>query len=491
MTHDDEIRDPVSACVSAFEHQHVLVLGDAIVDEYLYGDCSRISPEAPVPVLRVTSTRQALGGAANTAANVVSLGGRATLVTLTGRDAAGETLERCARDAGITLCAIDHGHATLRKIRVVGQHQQLVRLDYEDPFIPSPEVEARIWDAFQTHVERCHIVVVSDYAKGLVGHALMRRVIARAHERGLPVLVDPRPQHRDCYVGCDYVTPNWKEARALLGLPDAEATPAAVSDVARALASELGANVVLTLGPHGIAFCSRDGSEFFSQPTLAREVYDVSGAGDTVVAAFALARAAGSDHPVAVALANRAASVVVGRFGTATVSQEDILQETDARRLVTRRQLAPLVASLRGRGKRVVTINGSFDVLHAGHLHILTEARRCGDVLIVGLNSDASVRAYKGAPRPIIPERQRAEMLLALRIVDYVHIFDESDPIAFLEQIHPDVHVNGAEYGEECIESEAVRKGGGRIHVVHRIPGLSTSNVVDALQRNREASGSR
>lgn len=480
----DETPDPVTACVSAFEHQHVLVLGDAIVDEYLYGDCSRISPEAPVPILRVTRTRQVLGGAANTAANVVSLGGRATLISLAGTDEGGGTLRKLALEAGISLCAVESGQPTLRKTRVVGQNQQLVRLDYEDVQRMTPDVHAKVWDAFEAHLGLCDIVVISDYAKGLISPALMHEVIRRAHERGLSVVVDPRPQHRDCYVGCDYLTPNWKEARALLGLTDADPSPENVDEVARALAAQLRTNVVLTLGPHGIAFCSRNGAECFSQPTMAREVYDVSGAGDTVVAAFSLAQASGTDHGTAVALANRAASVVVGKFGTATVSRDDILQGSDARRLLGRRDLSATAAALRGKGKRIVTVNGSFDVLHAGHLYILNEARRCGDVLIVGLNSDASVRSYKGPQRPIIGERQRAEMLLALRLVDYVHIFDEANPIAFLEQVRPDVHVNGAEYGEGCVESETVRRGGGRLHLVDRIPGLSTTGVVDALQRS-------
>jgi D-beta-D-heptose 7-phosphate kinase / D-beta-D-heptose 1-phosphate adenosyltransferase len=478
----DKTADPVTSCVSSFERQHILVLGDAIVDEYLYGDCSRISPEAPVPVLRVTGTRQILGGAANTAANVVSLGGQATLVAFVGDDAAGATLRQCAVDAGVNLCAINHRQATLRKTRVVGQHQQLVRLDYEDRFVPSAEVEARVWEAFEAHVELCDFVVVSDYAKGLVSAKLMHDVIARAHGFGVPVLVDPRPQHRDYYVGCDYLTPNWKEARALLGLPDADPTSETVAHVARTLASQLRTNVVLTLGAHGIAFSSRNAAEHFSQPTLAQEVFDVSGAGDTVVAAFSLACAGGGDHQTAVALANRAASVVVSKFGTATVTQHDILQGAESRRVVTREQLAPLASKLRAQGKRIVTINGSFDVLHAGHLYILNEARRRGDLLIVGLNSDASVRSYKGPKRPIVSERQRADMLLAMRIVDYVHIFDEADPIAFLEQVRPHVHVNGAEYGEACIESEAVRRGGGTIHIVDRIPDLSTSGVMDALR---------
>jgi D-beta-D-heptose 7-phosphate kinase/D-beta-D-heptose 1-phosphate adenosyltransferase len=267
----------------------------------------------------------------------------------------------------------------------------------------------------------------------------------------------------------------------LLGLPDAEPSSDAVQSVAAAVASELGTNVVLTVGAHGIAFCSQNGDERFAQPTLAREVFDVSGAGDTVVAAFALARSSGAEHATAVAIANKAASVVVGKFGTATVTPDEVLRDTDALRLVPRQALAQLSATLRAKGKRIVTVNGSFDILHNGHLHILNEACRQGDVLIVALNSDASVKGYKGADRPIVPERRRAEMLLALRMVDYVHIFDEADPIAFLKEVRPDVHVNGSEYGEDCVESDTVKRGGGSIYIVNRIPGLSTSGLLGAL----------
>lgn len=478
----DDIKDPLTRYVADFKHRRVLVVGDAILDEYLTGDCSRISPEAPVPVLRVKASRQVLGGAANTAANIVSLGGRTTLIALVGDDQGGESLKRCARDAGIDLQAVDHGLTTLRKTRVVGQHQQIVRLDYEDIQTPSPLIESEILNLFEASIGACDIVVISDYAKGLLSPSLAQTIIRRAHEVGLEVVVDPRPQNRDCYTGCDYLTPNWKESRALLRLPDAEPSKEAVDRVARTLASELATNVVLTLGAHGILFQSRDGSLQFSQPTFAREVFDVSGAGDTVVAAFALARASGADPETAVALANRAASVVVGKFGTATVTPEEILHDTDALRLVSRVALAPLAATLRAKGKRIVTTNGSFDILHNGHLHVLNEARQLGDVLIVGLNSDASVKSYKGPDRPIVPERRRAEMLLALRMVDYVHIFEESNPIAFLKELDPDVHVNSSEYGEECIESATVKRGGGTIHIVGRIPGLSTSGLIDNLQ---------
>jgi len=486
----DQLTDPLAKHVAEFASRRVLGLGDAMLDEYLHGDCGRSCPEAPVPVLRVNTARQVLGGAANTAANVVSLGGHATLIALVGADEGGRTLRRCAAEAGIDLLAVDHGLATLRKTRVVGQQQQIVRLDYEEIQPLAASVEAELLALVDASVENCDIVVISDYAKGLLSTSLSQAVIQRAHQAGLQVIVDPRPQHRECYRGCDYMTPNWRESRALLRLPDAEPTKDSVVSVAVTLASELETNVVLTLGPGGIRFCSRTATEQFAMPTLAREVFDVSGAGDTVVAAFALARAAGADHSTAVTLANRAASVVVGKFGTSTVTAEEILLDTDALRLVPRHGLAPLAATLRAKGKRIVTINGSFDILHNGHLHILNEARQRGDVLIVGLNSDASVKSYKGPARPIVPERRRAEMLLAMRVVDYVHIFDEPNPIAFLKEILPDVHVNGSEYGEDCIESETVRHGGGEIYIVNRIPGLSTSGLIDVLQSNSVAASS-
>ena len=474
--------DPVSSYIARFPSQRVLVLGDAILDEYLTGECSRISPEAPVPVLRVSSRRTVLGGAANTAANVVSLGGRATLICLAGSDDGRDTLARCAADAGVELMTATQPAPTLRKTRVVSQQQQMMRLDYEEIRPLNSGVEAEILGLFDAALPGHEVVVISDYAKGLVSHSLARAVITRARTARRQVIVDPRPQPRDCYLGCDYITPNWKEARGLLRLPEADSTPDGFLSVARALGRELDTNVVLTLGPHGIAFSSRDGAEQFSQPTLAREVFDVSGAGDTVVAAFALSVASGADHATAVAIANKAASVVVAKFGTATVTAEEILYDSYDRRLVDRLGLAPLAAALRAQAKRIVTINGSFDLLHSGHLYILNEARRQGDVLVVGLNSDASVRGYKGPNRPVVPEQHRAEMLLALRMVDYVHIFDEADPRAFLQQIRPDVHVNGMEYGEDCIERLTVTDAGGVLHVVPRLPGLSTSGLLSALQ---------
>src|SRR5262245_2346314 len=214
-----ELRESIGPIVADFANRHILVLGDAILDEYLLGDCNRISPEAPVPVLRVNRARRVLGGAANTAANIVSLGGHATLIALLGSDEGGRTLTECAAGAGVDLQAIVHDRPTLRKTRVVSQQQQIVRLDYEEVVPPADAVETRVLAAFDAAIGKSDVVVISDYAKGFLSPRLAQHLIARSHDAGVPVVVDPRPQNKSCYAGCDYMTPNWREARSLLGLP--------------------------------------------------------------------------------------------------------------------------------------------------------------------------------------------------------------------------------------------------------------------------------
>jgi D-beta-D-heptose 7-phosphate kinase/D-beta-D-heptose 1-phosphate adenosyltransferase len=477
----EESATSIEQLVASFRDCRVLVLGDAIVDEYLSGDVSRLSPEAPVPVLHVSGTRRTPGGAANTAANVSALGGTALLVAAIGSDTAGSELATMLRGANVAFAPVVDSRPTLRKTRVVSQQHQIVRLDYEDARAIDDATERRVLEAVERHVRDCHILAISDYAKGLLTRTLCEEVIALARIHKKEILIDPRPQHRDWYGGADFITPNWKEALGLLGRPDTAATADEIRDVGTALAQRYQAHILLTLGPHGMSFFSREGHEPFAEPTVAREVFDVSGAGDTVAAAFALARGAGAGYRDAVSVANRAAGVVVGKFGTATVSPAELLGHDDTGRLLPRAALAAASAVLRANGKRIVTVNGSFDLLHPGHLHILREAKRQGDVLVVGLNSDQSVRGYKGADRPIVPETVRAEMLLALRYVDFVHVFDEADPIAFIEAVRPDVHVNGAEYGETCVEASTVRRLHARLHLVERIAGHSTSDLVAAI----------
>lgn len=471
--------------LSRFPSQTILVLGDVFLDEFVSGDCSRLSPEAPVPVLKVddAKTKRVLGGAANTAANVASLGGKAVLIGISGADWHGEQFEALVAGLGIAYAGVRDGRPTMRKTRLVGQGQQLLRLDYEETPAAGPETSAAILAAFRKHLPAAGMVVLSDYAKGFLTRETAQAILREAHAAGKEVLVDPRPQHADFYLGCDYITPNWKESQGLLGQAECDPTDALIEQNGLALRQRLGSHVLLTLGARGITFFDRGTGAHFNLPTQAREVYDVSGAGDTVVATFALARAAGADLEAAVRIANLAAGVVVGKFGTATVAREELLAaEPGGATLVAREKLADLGRRLKAEGKRVVTVNGSFDLLHAGHLHILEEAKAQGDVLIVGLNSDASVRAYKGETRPIVPEAERARMLLALRAVDFVHIFDETEPMPFLAEIRPHVHVNGSEYGPDCIEAPLVKSFDGRIHIVSKIPGLSTSALLARIR---------
>lgn len=462
-----------------FRHHVGLILGDVMIDEYISGECSRLSPEAPVPVMAVGGSRVVLGGAANTASNVRSLGGGAILVGRVGHDAAAQQMVELATGLGIDFRPVIDQSPTVRKIRIVGQQQQLLRLDYEAADRTDAVADQQILDIVHAELARVSFVVISDYAKGFLNEQLTRTIIRAAKAAGKPVIVDPRPQHASFYAGCDYLTPNWKESLGLIGLPDRPLTAESADAVGREAAHRFGCHVLLTLGSKGMKLFSPGGERLVEQAAVAREVFDVSGAGDTVVAAFALSLASGADHSTAVALATRAAGVVVAKLGTATVMPNELLRGEDGwdRRLVERKELRGLVTRLRGNGRRIVTINGSFDLMHAGHVHILREARRQGDVLIVGLNSDQSIRQNKGPGRPFVSQDDRAAMLLALRDVDFVHVFDEATPNAFLAEIAPDVHVNGAEYGENCVEAETVRAGGGRIHLVSRIAGLSTTDL--------------
>lgn len=476
--------------LDTFPTHRVLVLGDVMLDEYLVGDCSRISPEAPVPVLAVSESRSVLGGAANTANNIAALGGQVVLVGAVGDDEAGRRLVERTGEAGIDFRPARDVRSTVRKIRIVGQQQQLLRLDYESAGGLDHATEAELLSTAVRELPSCAVVVISDYAKGCLTERLCQAVIAHAHELGKPVVVDPRPQHGAFYIGCDFITPNWKESQGLLGRPDVPMTPQLVEETGRLIAERYRTHALLTLGPKGMKLFGRDGSLLVEQLALAREVFDVSGAGDTVVAMFALALAAGCPVGEAVELANRAAGIVVAKLGTATVTPAELLRDAAPERaLVRRTELQGLANRLRSQGQRVVTVNGAFDIMHAGHLYFLREARRQGDVLLVGVNSDASIRGNKGHDRPFVGEEDRARMLLALRDVDYVHIFDEPTPIEFLEVVRPAVHVNGAEYGADCVEAPTVRAHGGRLHLVDRLPSLSTTDLVRRIRAASSAAG--
>lgn len=419
-----------------FDGTRVLVVGDPILDEYVTGDCTRLSPEAPIPVLHVRGSRLVLGGAANTAANVVALGGHATLVGAIGADVAGRSLVALAGDRGIDASLVEDDRVSPRKVRALGGQQQLLRLDYEDDRPVSAATAEAVLTRVREHLDRASVVVVSDYAKGLVSPSFCQQVLGLARSAGVPVVIDPRPQHAAAYAGCDYLTPNWKEALALLGDVDVPPSASAIEDVGRRLVERFDTSVVLTLGSLGLRFFGRDGRQMFDEPAQAREVFDVSGAGDTVVAAFALSLVTGADARTALRLANLAAGVVVGKLGTATASRGELLRALGAdERLVDRSALMELVRDVRAAGRRLGVVTGAFDVMSGATFERLRQIRGQVDVLVVGLRSGTGDIA------------DRARVLLGLRDVDLVHaVDDETDIVAVLE---PDVHIDEASSSEE------------------------------------------
>ena len=470
-----------------FSEARVLVVGDVILDRYWHGSTNRISPEAPVPVVRITAEDERPGGAGNVALNIRSLGGAVTLAGTTGDDAAAEALVRQLQQQGIRcLLSKTAGFQTVVKLRVLSQHQQLIRLDFEDPS-PAPEVAALIAD-FQAGLETANVIVLSDYAKGSLTQAA--QLIALARRAGKQVIVDPKAGDFSRYRGADVITPNLKEFEAVAGacVDDSD-----LEGRAQALCKRFDFGAVLvTRGEKGMSLVRRD-RPAVHLPAQARDVFDVTGAGDTVCAVLATALAAGHDLVQATALANTAAGVVVGKLGAATVTPKELeaaLHAANGARhgVVDEKTLLAEVQAARRRGERIVMTNGCFDILHAGHVQYLQQARQLGDRLIVAVNDDGSVRRLKGEGRPLNPLDQRMAVLAGLAAVDWVCGFGEDTPERLICTVKPDVLVKGGDYRPEQVAgNDCVRAGGGEVVILDFLPGCSSSRIIEAAQRARTA----
>ncbi len=464
-----------------FSAARVLIVGDVMLDRYWQGPTERISPEAPVPVVRVEHSEDRPGGAANVALNVAMLGGQASLLGLTGDDAASGALESRLTGAGVS-CVFQRVPSvpTITKLRVLSRHQQLLRLDFEQGFpgFDSDGLLAR----FRALLSASQVVVLSDYGKGTLRDS--RVLIEAARAAGKAVVVDPKSRDFSIYAGASLVTPNLSEFEAVVG-PCANEPLLVERGRALLHAHELDA-LLITRGEHGMTLL-QDGQQELHLPAVAREVYDVTGAGDTVVATLATALAAGESLPTAVALANVAAGIVVGKLGTATVSVLELVNAMDesgepGRGVMTEEQLNIAVQAARGRGERIVMTNGCFDILHAGHVAYLSEARALGDRLIVAVNDDASVERLKGKGRPVVPLEQRMAVLAALAAVDWVAPFTEDTPERLICAIRPEVLVKGGDYRpEQIVGRECVEAGGGRVAVLQFQQGWSTSSIIDTI----------
>lgn len=467
-----------------WRNKHVVILGDVMLDRYIWGDVERISPEAPVPVVRTAHRTEQPGGAGNVALNIVGMGARATLLGFCGDDGEGKSLEELLQRAGAATALVKiAGHPTTSKLRIVGGKQQMLRLDTEKTDGYLAEAYTALLTKFDTVLGNADAVVLSDYAKGVLTAEVCQHAIRLARSRGIPVLVDPKQRDLSRYRGATTICPNLSELSAATGIAsrNLEEMLSAGQSLVRDLDLEY---LTATLSEKGIALLRAE--SLFVAPAVARQVFDVSGAGDTVIATLALALAGGLDAEIAVQLANVAAGIAVSKVGTVPVNRDELLLslmpqiELQAQeKVLAVEPLQARVAAWRSAGESVVFTNGCFDLLHIGHITLLEDARREGDRLIVAINSDASVRGLKGPTRPIVAERERGRVLAALAAVDAVVVFDEPTPLEVIEALRPDVIVKGGDYSEDTVVgAKEVRSWGGRVKIVPTVEGFSTSRLI-------------
>ena len=477
--------------VGRFPGLEVWVAGDVMLDEYVSGRVDRISPEAPIQVVQVRAEETRLGGATNVARQLAALGARVSLCGMVGEDAAGRALIARCEEKGIDTRAVAQlpEHRTTRKLRVLGHGQQLLRLDWEE-HRPCPPATAAGLIARLREGGAPDVVVLSDYAKGFLTDEVIATLIAEAAKHGVPVLVDPKRRDLGAYRGATVITPNLRELENSTGLDLAESEPAAIAAAARPLLADncCGA-IVVTMGAQGMLVVPDDGPDSLIS-SQKREVYDITGAGDTAIAVLALSLALGASLVDAAHLANTAAGIAVGEVGAAAVAAEEIvaaLNRQQSGKIFTRAKLAEQVEVWRLQGRSVVFTNGCFDLLHLGHVSLLREAARFGDVLVLAINSDASVRRLKGEARPLVPEGDRAAVLAALDCVDAVVVFDEDTPLETIEVVRPNVLVKGQDYQpHEVVGRELVESYGGRLELVPLLPEHSTSALIERILKSRQ-----
>ncbi|WP_376802016.1 D-glycero-beta-D-manno-heptose-7-phosphate kinase [Candidatus Raskinella chloraquaticus] len=464
-----------------------LVIGDMIVDRYVDGHVARISPEAPVPVVLATGERHALGGAANVALHFVAYGGSATLLGLCGDDANAALLRRLAQEAGLAVEAIaDPARRTTLKTRILSQHQQMIRIDEETTGAPTAAIAQSLIEAAARHLAVVDVVILSDYGKGVLEGKVAEAVITAAIAAGKPVFVDPKTDDFNRYRGASLVSPNRKEILAATGI--AANDDASAERACRAALERFDiAAILLTRSEQGMTLLKRGGQAFHVH-ALARQVFDVSGAGDTAIATVAAGVASGLPLELAVHLGNAAAGIVVAKPGTATLSVGELRH---ALHLDQSHRPQALTAALdrvriwRAQGLVIGFTNGVFDLLHGGHLNSLEQAAAQCDVLIVGVNSDASTRRLKGPTRPVQDEQTRARLIACLDFCDLSIVFDEDTPARLIEALLPDRLFKGADYaGRHVVGADVVTANGGKVVLLPLVEGVSTSATVKRIQGN-------
>lgn len=465
-----------------FSNARVLVVGDVMLDQYWYGNSGRISPEAPVPIVHIREDEIRAGGASNVALNITSLGAQAKLLGMTGDDDNANKLEELLTAQQVE-CHLQKSktHDTALKLRIIAQHQQMIRLDFEDDFSDLDKNE--LLTAFSNLLADSDIVIFSDYNKGTLSD--VSRMISLAKDKGIPTIVDPKGTDFSKYQGATLITPNWSEFEIIVGKCK---TDQQLAENGEKLRQKLVLDALLvTRGEHGMSLI-RQNSEPFHLPTYAREVFDVTGAGDTVISTLATSLAANANIEDAVALANLAAGIVVRKLGTATTSLAEIhdaLNHADeiGYGIISEDELEQVIQIAHKRGEKIIMTNGCFDLMHTGHIDYLQKARELGDKLVVAVNSDESVRNLKGDTRPINSLQNRMIMLAALECVDWVVAFTEETPERLYCHVLPDVIAKGGDYkADDVAGGKCVKANGGTVKIIKYVDGFSSSNLIKKIR---------
>lgn len=479
------MRQQISEILEKARGKQIICVGDLMLDRYVYGGVGRVSPEAPVPVLRKTSSTEVPGGAGNVARNLSALGLRTVMIGCVGDDEAGTQLSDLLEADPLISCELVRttNMATVIKTRFIAGTQQLLRVDTEDDGPDLADASLQIGKLVEAAAKTASLIIVSDYAKGVINPVVFDACIKAAQANDIPVLVDPKSKDFSIYAGASLIKPNASELAAASGLPTASDSDvdAALSAMADLLPDT---RLVVTRAGKGMSW--HESARTFHMKGEARQVFDVSGAGDTSMAALAAAIAAGADLKDAVALAIAASGIVVGKVGTATVSAEELHRALSAGEapvsagLLGRSDIAELAVRWRASGLRVGFTNGCFDILHPGHLRVLRQARAQCDRLIVAINTDASVKRLKGESRPVNSEQDRAELLAGIAGVDAVTSFDEDTPAELIDAIQPDVLVKGGDYkADEIVGADTVKARGGEVVIVPLLEGRSTTSIIE------------
>ena len=481
-------RQQLEQIFTSIRSARVLVVGDLILDKYTWGSVDRISPEAPVQVVEVEREDVRLGGAGNVVNNLLSLGCQVSIASVVGADADGRELLSLLQQKDLDFSAIQQlkQRKTSCKTRILANRQQILRVDRESVGPITAVEQDELFAKVLALLPDVDAVLISDYLKGVLVPELLQRIIIACQKQQLPVVIDPKGKDFSRYRGATVLTPNRREAEIATGtaIADEGSLLEAGGQLLRQLQLDA---VVLTRSEAGMSLFTANGAVNHF-PTEAREVFDVSGAGDTVVATIGAALAVGLQLEDAVKLSNLAAGIVVGKLGTSTVAPDEILNlllrqsGTTESKILSSIQLQMALEPLRAAGKQIVFTNGCFDLLHAGHVKYLQQARQLGDLLVLGLNSDTSIRRLKGEKRPLLEETERAQILAALDCIDYLVVFDEDTPLELLEVVRPNVLVKGGDYrAEEVVGKELVESYGGKVELIQFVEGKSTTGIIDTV----------